>query len=38
MYFFLQMEEMVEKLEQDIALAEVQLNDIIKDVMAKKQV
>jgi len=32
-----QMEDMVGHLEQDLTLAEVQVNDIIKDVMAKKK-
>lgn len=29
---------MVGKLEDDLAIAEVQVNDIIKDVMSKKKV
>ena len=33
-----QMEDMIGHLEQDLTLAEVQVNDIIKDVMAKKKV
>ena len=29
---------MISKLEEDLAMAEVQVNDIIKDVMSKKKV
>ena len=37
-FYFLQIQNMVGKLEDDLAIAEVQVNDIIKDVMSKKKV